>query len=147
MKYKTTIWQTGNNTGIPVPPDVLKKLGAGKRPAVTVTVNGYAYRSSVGAMDGQSLIPFSSAHRRASGLRGGQRVEVTLELDSAPRTVTLPTELAAAIKKAGVQAAYKTTAPSMKKEYVRQIESAKAEDTRQRRITKIIAALKAKKLK
>jgi hypothetical protein len=147
MKYKTAIFQLGNNTGIPVPAEVLEKLGAGKRPAVNVTVNGYAYRSSVGAMDGQSLIPFSSAHRQASGLKGGQKVDVVLELDTAPRTVELPKELAAAIKKAGVQAAYEAAAPSMKKEYARQVESAKAEDTRQRRIAKIVAVLKAKKLK
>lgn len=145
MRYKTSIFQTGNNTGIPVPAEVLEKLGAGKRPAVKVTVNGYSYRSTVAGMGGQSLIPFSSAHRQASGLVGGQKVEVTLELDTAPRTVELPKDLAAALKKAGVQAAYEASAPSMKKEYVRQVESAKAEDTRQRRIAKIVETLKAKK--
>lgn len=144
MKYKTTIWQTGNNTGIPVPPEVLDALGAGKRPAVKVTIKGYSYRSTVGAMDGQSLIPFSAAHRQASGLKGGDKVEVKLELDTAPRTVEMPKDLAAAIKKAGVQAAFEAAAPSMKKEYVRQVESAKAAETRQRRIAKIVETLKAK---
>lgn len=144
-KYKTTIWQTGNNTGVPVPPEVLEALDAGKRPAVKVTIKGYSYRSTVGAMDGQSLIPFSAAHREASGLKGGDKVEVTLELDTAPRTVELPKDLAAALKKAGVQAAYEASAPSAKKEFVRQVESAKAADTRQRRIDKIVETLKAKK--
>lgn len=144
-KYKTTIWQTGNNTGIPVPPEVLEALDAGKRPAVKVTIKGYSYRSTVGAMDGQSLIPFSAAHREASGLKGGDKVEVTLELDTAPRTVEVPKDLAAALKKAGVQAAYDASAPSAKKEFVRQVESAKAADTRQRRIDKIVETLKAKK--
>lgn len=144
-KYKTAIWQTGNNTGIPVPPEVLEALDAGKRPAVKVTIKGYSYRSTVGAMDGQSLIPFSAAHREASGLKGGDKVEVTLELDTAPRTVELPKDLAAALKKAGVQAAYEGSAPSAKKEFVRQVESAKAADTRQRRIDKIVETLKAKK--
>lgn len=145
MKYKTTIWQTGNNTGIPVPPDVIEALGGGKRPAVKITINGYKYQSTVGAMDGQSLIPFSAAHREASGLKGGDKVEVTLVLDTAPRTVEVPKDLAAALKKAGLQAAYDASAPSAKKEFVRQVESAKAADTRQRRIDKIVATLKAKK--
>ncbi len=144
-KYKTTIWQTGNNTGIPVPAEVLEALGGGKRPAVKVTIKDYSYRSTVGAMDGQSLIPFSAAHREASGLKGGDKIEVTLELDTAPRTVEVPKDLTAALKKAGVQAAYDASAPSAKKEFVRQVESAKAADTRQRRIDKIVATLKAKK--
>lgn len=145
MKYKTNIFQTGNNTGIPVPAEVLEALGGGKRPAVKVTVNSYSYTSTVGAMGGQSLIPFSAAHRQASGLQGGAAVQVTLELDSAPRTVELPEDLAAALKKAGMQAAYDGSAPSAKKEFVRQVESAKAVDTRARRIEKIVATLQAKK--
>ncbi|QYK50361.1 MAG: DUF1905 domain-containing protein [Anaerolineales bacterium] len=144
-KYKTTIWQTGNNTGIPVPPEVLEALGAGKRPAVKVTINDYTYQSTVGSMDGNSLIPFSAAHRDASGLKGGDKVDVTLEIDAAPRTVTVPKDLAAALKKAGLQAAFDASAPSAKKEFVRQVESAKAEDTRLRRIEKIVTTLKAKK--
>ena len=127
-----------------MPPEVLEALGAGKRPAVKVTIKGYSYRSTVGAMDGQSLIPFSAAHRQASGLKGGDKVEVKLELDTAPRTVEVPKDLAAAIKKAGVQAAFEAAPPSMKKEYVRQVENAKAAETRQRRIAKIVETLKAK---
>ncbi|MGP3534386.1 hypothetical protein ACTU3I_06280 [Microbacterium sp. RD1] len=33
MRFETTLHQTGNNTGIEVPPDVLEALGGGKRPA------------------------------------------------------------------------------------------------------------------
>lgn len=95
-------------------------------------------------MGSQSMISFSAAHRQASGLKGGDKVEVKLELDTAPRTVEVPKDFAAAIKKAGVQAAYDKSAPSMRKEYVRQVESAKAAETRQRRIAKIVETLKAK---
>lgn len=144
MKYKTSLLQTGNNTGIPVPASVVEKLGGGKRAAVKVTVNGYSYRTTIGSMDGQSMLSFSAEHRKASGLQGGDKLEVTLELDTVPRTVEVPKDLAAAIKKAGVQAAYDKAAPSMKKEYVRQVESAKAAETRQRRIAKIVETLKAK---
>ena len=51
MRFRTTIQQTGKNTtGIQVPEDVVAALGSGKRPAVTVTVNGYRYRSTVASM-------------------------------------------------------------------------------------------------
>lgn len=46
MRFQTTLFQAGNNTGIEVPPELLDELGGGKRPAVTVTVNGFSYPSS-----------------------------------------------------------------------------------------------------
>ena len=47
MKFSTEMLQMGNNTGIEVPAEVVEALGAGKRPAVVVDVNGYRYRSTV----------------------------------------------------------------------------------------------------
>ena len=69
--FKTTLHQMGNNTGIVVPPEVVEKLGGGKKPAVNVTVNGFAYRGSIATMAGQSMISFSSDKRAATGLKGG----------------------------------------------------------------------------
>jgi hypothetical protein len=64
MRFRTTIQQTGKNTtGIPVPDDVVAALGSGKRPAVTVTVNGYSYRSTVASMGGVSMVSLSAEHR------------------------------------------------------------------------------------
>jgi hypothetical protein len=145
VKYKSVMAQNGNNTGIEVPADVVEGLGGGKRAAVKVKVNGYEYRSTVAVMDGKFMLPFSSAHREASGIQGGDKINVELELDAAPRTVEVPKELAAALKKAGVTAAFEATAPSARKEFVRQVTEAKAEETRLRRIEKIIETLKKKK--
>jgi hypothetical protein len=40
-RFRTTILQSGKTTtGIQVPEDVVEALGAGKRPPVTVTING-----------------------------------------------------------------------------------------------------------
>ena len=66
MKFTTKMFQSGNNTGVPVPAEVVESLGGGRRPAVTVTVNGYAYRSTIALMGGQFLIPFSADKRRAA---------------------------------------------------------------------------------
>lgn len=142
--YTTTIWVEGNNTGLVVPAEVIAALGSSKRPPVIVSLAGYSYRSTVAVMDGMFMIPLSKANREAAGVKGGDQVEVTLELDQAPRTVELPEDLAAALEaKPGARAAFDTLAPSMRKEYVRQVESAKAAETRARRIAAIVEKLVA----
>ena len=144
ITFHTTILQTGKNTaGIQVPEEIMEKLDAGKRPLVRVTINKYTYRSAVAVMGGRYMVSFSSAHRQAAGVQGGDETDVTLELDLEPRTVELPKDLKSALKKANALAAFEKSAPSMKKEYVRQVEEAKAQETRERRITKIVEKLKA----
>jgi len=142
IKFQTEILKTGKTTtGIEVPPEVVEALGSGKQPLVKVRVNDYAYRSSIGTMDGKSMVSFSSAHRKASGLQGGDTVTVTLEVDLEPRAVEIPEDLKAALVNARALEAFEKSAPSMKKEYVRQVETAKAQETRARRIAKIVAKL------
>ena len=143
IKFKTIIQQMGNNTGIQVPEDVIEKLGAGKRPLVRATINNYTYRSAVAVMGDKYMISLSKAHRNAAGVQGGDEVEITLELDLAPRTVEIPQDLKPALVNASVLEAFEKSAPSMKKEYVRQVEEAKAQATRERRIVKIVEKLSA----
>lgn len=142
MRFETTMFQTGNNTGIEVPPEIVEALGGGKRPPVTVSVNGFEYRSTVAPMGGKFLIPFSSDKRAATGIAGGDPITVELELDTAPRTVEVPAELQAALDAApAAKAAYEALSPSRKKAIVTGVESAKAEDTRRRRIEKAVGEL------
>ena len=133
-----------NATGIQVPSDVVAALGSGKRPKVRISLNGYTYRSTVAAYGDVFMLPLSQEHREAAGVQANDTVEVTLELDTEPRTVEVPDVLAAALAENGVQQAFDALAPSRRKEHVRQVESAKADDTRQRRIAKIVAALQEK---
>ena len=142
MRFETTMFLSGNNTGIEVPPDVIEGLGAGMKPPVVVTVNGYEYRSTVAVMGGRYLIPFSSDKRAATGIQGGDPIVVELEVDTAPRTVDVPDDLAAALDAApGAREAWDRLSPSHRKAHVTAIESAKAAETRQRRIAKAIEAL------
>ncbi|WP_425838155.1 YdeI/OmpD-associated family protein [Microbacterium sp. PA5] len=141
MRFKTVMFQQGNNTGIPVPADVVEGLGGGKRAAVVVTVNGYTYRSTLAVMGGRHLIPFSSDKRAASGIGGGDAITVDLELDTAPRTVDVPEDLAAALSAAGARAAFDALSPSARKAHVTSVEAAKAAETRTRRIEAIASAL------
>jgi len=141
MKFSGTLHQTGNNTGIEVPPEVLDALGS-KRAAVKVTVNGYEYRSTIGAMGGKALIPFSSEHRKASGIQGGDAIEVLLEKDDAPRSVDLPADLAAALAaRPELRAAFDALSPSKREAHVLSVEDAKTAETRTKRIEKVVASL------
>ena len=144
ITFHTTILQTGKNTaGIQVPDEVIEKLGAGKQPLVRVTINKYTYRSAVAVMGGKYMISFNPEHRKAAGVQGGEEANVTLELDLEPRTVEIPTDLKDALIKANALDAFEKSAPSMKKEYVRQVQEAKTQETRERRITKIVEKLSA----
>jgi hypothetical protein len=145
-KFKTAIMQAEgmDATGIVVPDAVVEKLASGKRPKVAVTLNGYTYRSTVAVMGGQFMLPLAKAHREAAGVKPGQKVEVALELDTAPREVEIPKDFAAALKKAGLRAAFDKLAFTHRKEHVRAIEEAKAAETRARRIDKALAMVAAK---
>ena len=134
--------QDGNNTGIEVPEEVVTGLGAGKRPPVTVSVNGYTYRSTVAPMGGKYLIPFSSDKRTATGIGGGDPIDVELSLDTEPRTVELPNDFSTALAAApAALAAFERLSPSAKKAHVTNISAAKTDATRQRRIATIVEKL------
>ena len=142
VTFRARILRTGKNTaGIEVPGDVLDRLGGGKRPLIWVTVKQHTYRSAIGAMDGKPMIPLSAANRKSAGVEGGEKLEITIRLDLESRTVTPPKDLRAALVEAGALGAFEKSAPSMQKEYVRQVEEAKAVETRQRRIAKIVGRL------
>lgn len=142
MRFETELLLTGErNRGIEVPAELIEALGAGKRPPVVVTVNGFEYRSTIAPMGGKFLIPFSSDKRAATGLGGGDAIVVDLELDTAPRTVEPPDDFAAALDAAGARDAWERLAPSHKKAHVTAIEQAKAAETRQRRIDKAVAQI------
>jgi hypothetical protein len=146
MKFKTTILQTGNNTGIEVPPDVVEGLGGGKKPAVAVTIGSFSYRSSIAVMGGKFLIPLSAERRAESGLKGGDAVEVELALDDKPREVTVPDDLAAALAgDAGAKTFFEALSYSNKLRHVLSVTDARTPETRQRRIDKVLEMMRAGK--
>lgn len=141
IDYRTTMHLIGRNTGIPVPPEVLAALGGGRRPSLAIVVNGYRYSTTVGSMGGQALIPFSAEHRAASGIAGGDALEVTLEL-APPPDLVVPEDLAAALAEAGARDAFDALAPSRRKAHVVSIESAKTPETRARRVAAAVDAVR-----
>ncbi len=79
MRFRTTIEQNGKTaTGIPVPDEVVEALGSGKRPAVTITINGYTYRNTIAVMGGVFMVGVSAEHRAGAGVAGAARWTSTL---------------------------------------------------------------------
>ncbi|WP_407541077.1 YdeI/OmpD-associated family protein [Deinococcus radiomollis] len=147
--FSTTLsGQPGTPTGIEVPAHVVSALGPKKNPAVLVALSRpgapgeYHYRSTVAVMGGLFMIPLSAAHRAAAGVQAGDPIAVSLELDTAPRTVEVPADLAAALdEQEGATEAFTALAPSKRKEAVRQLEDAKTPETRERRMKKLLSQL------
>jgi bacteriocin resistance YdeI/OmpD-like protein/uncharacterized protein DUF1905 len=141
--FRATIIQTGRNTtGIEVPEEVIGLLGTSRRPALRVSVNGHSYRSTAARMGGIFLISLSAENRAAAGLAGGDEVEVSLELDTAPREVTVPADLAGALEREpGAGRAFAALSFSRRQAYAVSVEGAKTDATRQRRIAKVVAEL------
>jgi hypothetical protein len=144
MRFRTTIQQTGKTTtGILVPDEVMDALGSGRKPAVKVTVNGYSYRNTVAFRAGVAMVSLSAEHRAGAGVAGGDEVEVDLELDTAPREVTVPDDLAAALDaEPAAQATFDGLSYSNKSWHVLQVTGAKTDETRQRRIARSVETLR-----
>jgi hypothetical protein len=130
-------------TGVEVPPEVVGALGSGRRPAVTVTLNGgHSYPSTVASMGGTFLVPVSAEHRAAAGLQAGDEVLVDLVLDTAPRVLLVPDDLAAALDaEPAARAAFEALSYSNQRRHTLSVEGAKAADTRARRVAKAVADL------
>jgi uncharacterized protein YdeI (YjbR/CyaY-like superfamily) len=144
VTFQATLLQAEgmNATGIQVPAEVLAALGGQKRAKVVVQFNNYSYHTTLGSMNGMTMISVSAEHRTAAGLKAGDTLEVTLELDQELRTIAIPEDLATALAaQPGASAAFDALAFSIRKEHVRQVETAKAAETRARRIASIVAKL------
>ena len=98
MDFTTELLATGGTTtGFEVPDEVVEQLGGGRRPKVVVTVEGHTWRTSIASMGGRFLLGASAAVRAAAGIESGESYKVHVELDTAPRTVEVPDDLAVAL--------------------------------------------------
>ena len=144
MRFHTTILQSDKTaTGIQIPDEVVEALGSGKRPAIKVTINGFTYRSTVAVMGGAYMVGVSAENRAGAGVAGGDEVDVDIELDTAPREVEVPADFAAALDaEPAARRTFDALSNSNKGWHTYQLNAAKTDETRQRRITKSIDALK-----
>lgn len=147
MKFRASVELGGKTaTGLHVPDAVVTALQAGRRPAVRVTVAGHTYRTTVATMNGRFMVPLSAEHRTAAGVVAGDDVDVEVALDTEPRDVVVPGDLADAL--AGDDAArrcFDALSHSHRKEWVRWVEQAKRAETRVARISSAVVSLNAGK--
>lgn len=131
-------------TGITIPFDVEKVFGA-KRVPVKVWINGAEHLSTIVRMSGKYVVGVPKIFREAAKVKAGDLITVTLEKDSSERTVEVPQDFAAAMKKANVTDVFEKMSYTHCKEYVLSVEEAKKEETRNRRIEKNIEMLIGKR--
>lgn len=130
-------------TGVRVPAEVVDHLGTSKRPPVRVTINGHTYRSSIASMGGKFMLGISAEQRKNARVEAGDEIEVLVELDAAPREVTVPPDFAAALgRDRKAKTFFESLSYSNKSRHVLSIEGAKTEETRARRIEKAVAMLR-----
>jgi hypothetical protein len=143
MKFRSHVEPPEPMRGLEVPPELVEALGGGKRPAVTITINGHSWRSRVAIMRGRHLLGLSNANRKAAGVVTGDEVEVEVELDAESRAVIEPADFARALDADPVaRAAYDRLSYSRKREHVLAIDKAKMTQTRTRLIEKTLARLR-----
>ena len=144
MRFRAMLQLAGKTaTGFRVPEEVVAALGAGKRPAVRVTINGHTYRSTVAPLGGVFMLPVSAEHRASAGVAAGDEVDVDIELDTAPREVAVPPDFAEALDRdADARRHFDGMSYSNQRRYVLGIEEAKSAETRQRRIARAVGELR-----
>jgi len=142
MRFEVEIEELGPALAFEVPFDPKAVLGKIRAP-VRVTVNGYAFRTTIASMGGRKLVGLNREVRDGARVAAGDRVQVELELDEAPRTVEVPPDLAAVLDD-DLRAFFDSLSYTHRKEYVRWVEEAKREETRRARVQKAAALLRAK---
>jgi hypothetical protein len=144
MKFRALIEGAGKTAaGIEVPPEVVVALGPTKRPAVRVTINRYTYRSTVAVLGGRFMVPVSNDVRSNAGVAAGEEVEVGMELDTAPREVAVPPELASELARDGAaRSVFEALSYSRKRLLVDPIANAKTAETRDRNVAKAMRTLR-----
>ena len=112
------------------------------RPLVRGTVSGTPFRTRVAVYGGKSYLGFNREIRDAAGIGDGDEVEIELERDDAPREIDLPAAFSEALDAGGVRDEFDALSFTHRKEYVRWIEEAKRDETRERRLAKAVGMLR-----
>jgi hypothetical protein len=148
VKFKGKLTPTPGRGGgclVPVPRDVAAKLGLKGMPKIQAVIAGQPYRGSLMPMgDGTYCLGVLKSIQEAAGVGFGDTVTVELELDTAPRVVDPPADLArllATDKK--MAASWEKLSFTNKKEMALSLEEAKRPETRERRLAAAIARLRA----
>lgn len=145
LRFSAVLLTAGKTaTGIKIPDEIIEKLGGGKKPLVKVTINNFTYRSAVAVMGGAYMVGVNAENREGAKVKGGDKIDVTIELDTEERTVELPAGFQKALNKnAAAKKIFDVLSNSKKKALVIPIANAKTDETRNRNIEKAMKTLSA----
>jgi len=148
MPKKHTFTATIQNAGggsafVEVPFDVEEVFGS-KRPKIKALIEGVPYRGLLVRMGGPNhMLIILKGIREQIGRTFGDEIKVSVEADTEERVITVSAELKRAFREhPDAKAFFEKLSYTHKKEYVRWIEEAKKDETRQNRIVKTIEMLK-----
>jgi hypothetical protein len=141
-RFEAVVQAEGDRLYVEVPDAVIAALGGGRRPPIVVEVNGHRYRTTPAVYGGRTLLGFRREVEAAAGLSAGQRIDLLFELDEEPRGVAVPDDLEAALRAVpGAEAAFAALSFTRRKEHVEAVEGAKSEETRRRRVERVVTSL------
>jgi hypothetical protein len=139
--YETVVIGHGKHASIEIPDKNLKQLGANRLAPLKITINDHTYQSTATGVDGKCMVVFPSKDRESANDVAGDHIYVTLELDSGYRNVDIPMELINNLEANNLSETFRDLSYSKRKEFARQVREAKAEETKKRRIEKILSLL------
>jgi hypothetical protein len=144
MRFRAELESAGKTAaGFEVPAEVVERLGGGGHPKVSVTVSGFTFRTSIARMGDRFLLGVSAERRARAGIEAGQVLDVDVELDTAPRVIEVPDDLAAALAAdAQAKTFWDTLSYSKQSWHVHQVTSAKKAETRAARVEKSVTMLR-----
>lgn len=142
LAISTTLEPRGPAAAVVLTDEQVESVGAGRSFPVRITIGSVTEPARLARMGDENLIGLSKAKREALGVEIGDEVDVRIELDDAPREVDVPDALATALDAAGLRETFDALAYSHRKEHARSVAEAKKDDTRERRVQKVLDALR-----
>jgi len=125
------------------PFDVVEVFQRKGRVPVKGTINGFPFRSSLMNMGEGHMMVVNAQLRAGAKCKAGDTVSVVIELDEDKRTVEVPAYLKKMIDRdPKAREFWPTLSFTHQKEYVGEIEGAKRPETREKRITAMMDALR-----
>jgi len=145
LRFKALIEgkEAGVVAAITPPVDVPEFFGTHGRVPVRGTINGFPFRSSLMPCGGPHMMPVNKTLCQGAGAQPGDTVDVVMERDAEERTVEAPPELKKELSKnRKAQERWEKLAFTHKKEMANSISGARQEETKKRRLSKVMLILK-----
>jgi Bacteriocin-protection, YdeI or OmpD-Associated/Domain of unknown function (DUF1905) len=133
---------TGSGTFVLVPPEVATKLGLRGRPKIRAVIAGHPYRGSLMPTPEGFCLGVLKAIQQSAGISRGDRINLDLGIDTEPRVIEPPPDLAKVLARDRKAAqAWKQLSYTNKREMARSLDEAKKPETRERRLAAAVQRL------